>query len=252
MSDATPSAPRAARFVAAHGGVLARARAEALAGVGAAAAALAALDALPPAPAPAARLLCLRVCDELGLRADPRVARACAALAAEQQPDGGFRAEAAPGAEALEARLVYTGTAAGYLTRAPCARPELLAAAGDFLALHFAPERVQGFRLASLEAYAHFFANALHERADEILQWCGRELERGFRARAFDAVASVRVLARADAHALPGARLSRDELVAALAAEQSADGGFGLPVAHEGERVEATLDALVGMRHLRV
>jgi hypothetical protein len=251
VSDAGP-AQRAAHFVAARGGALARARAAALGGSGSPKDALAVLGSAPPDASPSAQLLCLRVCDELGQHSDPLARSAGERLAAAQQPDGGFCAEAAPGEDPLDARLTFTGMAAGYLTRMPFARPELLEAAGDFLARHFSPERVQGFRLASVGAYAHFFANALHESADEILQWCGRELERGFRARAFDAVVTVHVFACCDAHALPGARLSREELALALRAEQSADGGFGLPVASDAERVEATLTALVGLRHLRI
>lgn len=251
MTGDPTAAQRAARFVAAHGDALARARAAALTGAAPATAALALLGAAAPEPSPSALLLCLRVCDELGLGRDLLAQASCERVAKLQQDDGGFRADVAPGQDPLEARIVQTGMAAGYLTRMSAARPELLDAAGDFLARHFSPERVQGFRLASLTAYAHFFANALHESADPILQWCGRELERGFRARAFDAVATAYVFVCCDAHALPGARLSREELAAALAAEQSGDGGFGLPVAPAADRVEATITALVALRHLR-
>jgi hypothetical protein len=62
----------------------------------------------------------------------------------------------------------------------------------------------------------------------------------------------VRLLAACDAHGLPGARLARPELALLLCAEQAADGGFGLPVAPAPERVEATLAALLGLRHLAV
>jgi hypothetical protein len=245
--SADASRERAAGFVSRHGDALDRARAAALCGSGPVAAALLCLDAVTPRCADTRPELTLRVCDELRARDDARVERACAALAAEQAADGAFgRAD-----EPLDARLRRTGMLAGYLAKTPFARPALLDAAGDFLALHFAPERVQEFQWENLAAYAHFFANALHERADEVLQWCGRELERGFRARAFDAVRTLRVLAWCDAHSLPGARLSREELLAALAAEQAGDGGFGLPVASAAERVAATLDALVGLRHLR-
>jgi hypothetical protein len=166
---------------------------------------------------------------------------------ASQQGDGGLGA-----GEELDARLVFTGMAAGYLSKTPFARPEPLEAAGAFLASHFAPERVQGFRFESLLAYAHYFANAPHPDADAVLQWCGRELERGFRAGAFGAVRTALVFARCDAHALPGARIAPEELAAALCAEQAADGGFGLVVAPDAERVDESLDALVGLRHLRV
>ena len=239
---------RAAEFVAAHGSALARARAAALVGAGPVAAALAELDVQLADGAPDALLLALRVCDELGARGDVRVERACARLAASQRADGGFDT----GDDDLDLRLVYTGMAAGHLAKTPFARPELLAAAGDFLAAHFAPERVQGFRWGDLIAYANFFANAPHEQADAVLQWCGRELERGFRAGAFGAVRTALVFACCDAHALPGARVAPDELRAALQAEQSADGGFGLPVDPAPQRVDESLDALVALRHLRI
>ena len=65
-----------------------------------------------------------------------------------------------------------------------------------------------------------------HEDSDAILQWCGRELERGYRAGAFDAVRTARVLVDCDAPSLPGARLAAGELVAALLGEQAPDGGW--------------------------
>ena len=244
MSDAQA---RAAAFVAARGDALARARAAAQIGAGSLAAALALLDPRFARGGPDAWLRVLRVCDELGARGDARVERACAEIAAAQRDDGGFAC-----AGDLDARLVYTGRAAGLLAKTPFARPELLESAGDFLARHFTPERVQGFRYESLAAYALFFANAPHAESDAVLQWCGRELERGFRARAFDAVRTACVYAGCDAHAMPGARIAHDELRAALRAEQSADGGFGLVVAPAEERVEATLEALVALRHFRI
>jgi hypothetical protein len=77
-----------------------------------------------------------------------------------------------------------------------------------------------------LVAYAHCFANTSHEEGDPILQWCGRELERGFRTRLFDAVRAARVLVLCDAGAIPGARFAAGELVAGVLAEQQADGGW--------------------------
>jgi hypothetical protein len=191
-------------------------------------------------------LATLRICEELGVRSDARVERIAARLAGEQAPDGGFAAEVAN----IDLRLQHTGMLAGYLSKTAFARPELIDAAGDFLARHFAPERVQEFQWANLSAYAHFFANAPHDAADAVLQWCGRELERGFRARSFEASQCAWLLACCDAHVVPGARLEPGELAQALLAEQAADGGFGVPVAEAAARVEATLMALVGLRHL--
>ena len=62
--------------------------------------------------------------------------------------------------------------------------------------------------------------------ADEALQWCGRELERGFRTGRFGPGAVARVFADCDAHALPGARLRAAEVLEALLAIQSPEGSF--------------------------
>jgi len=66
------------------------------------------------------------------------------------------------------------------------------------------------------------------ERADEVLQRCGRELERGFRVGVLpgSALAAARVLLLCDAHGLPGAQLTAEELAHGLLAEQAADGGW--------------------------
>ena len=237
--SAEDAARRAAAFAAERGGAREAAWARALAREAPPEPALALLDGKD-------RLLSLRICDELGVRSDARVERAAAELAAEQAADGGFAGELSD----IDLRLQYTGMLAGYLAKTSFARPELIDAAGDFLARHFAPERVQEFQWANLAAYAHFFANAPHDAADAVLQWCGRELERGFRSRAFEAARCAWLLACCDAHVLPGARVQPGELAAALLAEQARDGGFGLPVADAAERVDATLAALVGLRHL--
>jgi hypothetical protein len=241
VSGAADAAGRAARFVAARGDALATARALALAREGSVADALLRLDAHASDAE-----LCLRVCDELGSSSDGRVERVARRLGAEQATDGGF----APELSDLDLRLQRTGLLAGLLAKTAFARPELLDAAGGFLARHFAPERVQEFRWQNLAAYACFFANAPHDASDAVLQWCGRELERGFRSRAFEASQCAWLLAACDAHVLPGARVAPAELAGALLAEQSADGGFGLPVAEAAARIDATLAALVGLRHL--
>ena len=58
----------------------------------------------------------------------------------------------------------------------------------------------------------------VHEQSDEVLQWCGRELERGYRAQRFDAVATARILVDCGASSLPGAQLKAADLVLALLA----------------------------------
>ena len=86
------------------------------------------------------------------------------------------------------------------------------------------------------------------EAADEILQWCGRELERGFRARRFSAVRTARVFTWCDAPALPGARLEPAEVVSRFGDEQGADGGFGEA---SDDRAARTWDAWIALERLQ-
>jgi hypothetical protein len=188
VSGAGEARQRAADFVAAHGEALARHRSAALLG----ASAQPALDALaqldPALPGALARVVA--VCDELGALRSVVARDALARLEAGQADDGAFARASLP----LSERLRLTGDLGGILARSPYGRPESLASAGDFLARHFTPDRLQGFQWGNVAAYARYFANTLHDAADEILQWCGRELERGFRAREFDALQTARVL----------------------------------------------------------
>jgi hypothetical protein len=164
-----------------------------------------------------------------------------------QRSDGSW----APEDDASEAAaLEATGMLAGLLARTACVRLSRLDAAAAWLAERFAPERVQGFAWDALRAYAAAFANLPHENADGILQWCGRELERGFRVGTFDAVRTARVLVDCDAPSLPGARLGAEELVAALLSAQAEDGGFPAPHGVAGDAVERTLDALAALVRL--
>ena len=185
----------------------------------------------------ASRLLWL--CTDASLLASPLARHLGGVLLRAQAADGAWRS---PGDD-LDAALRRTGLLAGCLARSPFARPEMLDAAGDFLAAHWDPDRVSDGRWAELRAYACYFANAPHERGDEVLQWCGRELERGFRTRVFDAVATMRVLVDCDAHSLPGASFASGELLVALLTEQGADGSFG-SAAEAAARVASTLDGL--------
>jgi hypothetical protein len=228
---------RSREFAEAHGDALARRRAAALCG-GDTEAALAELDAADLARADLLRRV-LGVCEELRALRSPLARRALGVLESTRCDDGAF----APASLPLAERLQRTGDLGGILARSPYGRPESLDAAGDFLARHFAPDLFQGFQWANIAAYAHYFANAPHEAADEVLQWCGRELERGFRARQFDALDTARVLVRCDAHGIPGARLEREELLLGLLAQQQRDGSFGGELAPEA-RVEATLQGL--------
>ena len=130
-------------------------------------------------------------------------------------------------------------------------RPDVLAAAGDFLARHWSPDLVRGGSWHAICAYAHFFSNADHDEADAVLQWCGRELGRNFMTHSFDAVRTVRVLLSCDAHGLPGAELAPAQLLEALCGEQQEDGHFA---AWQGEGacgvLDSTLDGLLGLLRL--
>jgi hypothetical protein len=235
---------RAAAFVDAHGDGLARLRAAALVGRGDAADALAQLA--PAESDPVALRGALEVCDDLRALGDPRVGAWAAALACAQADDGGFAHGLAP-----EARWFETGMIAGHLAKTRYARPESLAAAADFLARGWDPERVQSGSWRAIAAHAHCFANVDHDASDAILQWCGRELGRAFVTRAFDAVRTARVLVYCDAHGLPGAPFTAQDLVVALISEQQDDGGFaGWSGDGERDAVASTLDALVALRRL--
>ena len=175
--------------------------------------------------------------------------RAVAAVAAAQRDDGSWREEE----DSEEAQLFVTGMLAGYLAKTPFARPELLAAAGDFLAAHWSPQLVKGENggaCPAIAAYAHFFANVRHESGDPVMQWCGRELERGYRLRQFDAVRTARILLYCDARTIPGGGLEAGELVAAILAEQCEDGGW-LDAADPSPAARSahSLDALVALSH---
>lgn len=242
------SSERAAAFVAARGDDLARRRAAALLGrIPPTDVADALADGLAGADAAALERV-LGICDDLGVLASPCVEKACARLTELQRADGGWGAPD----DGEDALVRATGMLAGYLAKTRFARPATLEAAGDRLAALWSPDRVRG-AFESLAAYAHYFANADHEQSDPLLQWCGRELERGFRRGDFGALQAARVFALCHAHALPGARLTRDELLQALAAAQAPDGGFEptpCGEAADARRVEATLQALAAFAKL--
>ena len=181
----------------------------------------------------------LRRLDEIGAL-DSDAAGALAARAAALQDASGAWARA-PGGEPC---IPTTGALVGLLAKSPRARSSSLDCGADWLAERFSPDLVQGFAFANVEAFSMAFANLLHDAADEILQWCGRELERGFRAQRFRAVETARVLAACDAPALPGGRIELAELAAAVVAEQADDGGFG---ATADERPGRSWDAWVSL-----
>jgi len=245
-SDAIARArERAQAFVAERGDELAHRRARALAGLAPASCVVEWLERADPRALPDDTAALVALAD-LGALRGAFVERAVARLAAEQRADGSF---APAGGAGEAAAIAATGRRLGLLARTACVRDAVLGVGADWLAARFAPERVQGFAWEPLAAYAAAFSNVPHDASDAILQWCGRELERGFRAGAFDGIATARVLLDCDAPSLPGARLAPPEVLAAVLAAQQGDGGFAAG-AGGADRVARSLDALAALRRL--
>ena len=175
-------------------------------------------------------------------------------LESQQSDDGAFRVcgDLAAEAEVDVEAVFWTGMVAGILGRTPVSKPSHLERAGEFLGARFEPEvveRREGF--PELLAYAHFFTNVSHDLADGALQWCGRALEKGFRSRELDAVATLRVLLSCDAQAMPGATFDAIELLERLLEEQAGDGGFAeLSPGGAETRTAQTFDAMLGIVRL--
>jgi hypothetical protein len=180
------------------------------------------------------------------------VERAAHFLETVQDADGAFRIPTTGGeAETVKADIFWTGMMGGILGRTPVARPTLLEAAGDFIGERFDPERVEQDGYSALIAYSHFFTNVAHDLSDEALQWCGRALEKGFRSRQQDAVATIRVLLTCDAQAMPGATFDVAELLSQILEEQAGDGGFAeLSLGGPASRTTQTFDAMLGIVRL--
>jgi hypothetical protein len=192
----------------------------------------------------AATLRALTWLDALGLLDHPVPERAVGYLLARQEPDGGWTE---PGASEAR-RISLSGQVTGLLAKTPYARASALGRAEGFLADRWAIERVQGPSYAPILSYVHALVHLHSEIADEALQWCGRELERGYRSQAFSAVAVARVFLRARARALPGITLEPAELVATLLAAQADDGGWSAEP--ETARLDATLEAVEALLRL--
>lgn len=205
--------------------------------------------------------------EALGVLADLRaLSSGCAERAVEyltrvQRADGSFGevdpvAARTPAGEPLENvvrdRLFVTGMLGGYAARTPYIRPEVLRSIASFLADLWSPDRVEDGRWSAIAAFSHFYANGGDpDLADEALQWCGRELERGFRTHRFEAHETVRVLLYCDSHGLPGATFDTVELLVRLLDQQAGDGGFAaLDPGGPPGRVAPTLDALIALRTL--
>lgn len=171
----------------------------------------------------------------------PCVERAALYLRSVQNADGSFGDDDVP--EPM--RLFLTGMIAGLLGQTTGVRPDLLVAAGDWIGPRFSPEAVEGGRWSAITAFAVFFSNVSHERSDEALQWCGRELERGYRTGRFEAGSTLRALLHCDALAMPGASLDPVELLDRLLGEQAGDGGFAeLAAGGRPARITPTVDAI--------
>ncbi|MBW2420312.1 MAG: terpene cyclase/mutase family protein [Deltaproteobacteria bacterium] len=188
--------------------------------------------------------------DQRGLHA-AAAEKAVDFLASVQQEDGSWGPE--PGDRAAEegvegVRLFVTGCLTGLLGGTRFARPQLLESAGRYLAAEWKPERIVTGGWADLAAFASYFANVPSDASEAALEWCGRELERGFRAGHFDARETLRVLRSCNVMALPGASLGIQELLSTLLGEQDEDGGFAAeePTGSAG-RVGPTLDAMLGL-----
>jgi len=164
-------------------------------------------------------------------------ARLAHAVEALQRPDGAFRApgdaDDAPEDPALPPFLragsdpvFLTAMLGGCLALSGAASPASVKAAGAWLGERWSPDRVQGGSWHGIASLFHFFASGDHELSDEAMQWCGRELERGFRTRAFGGVETGEVFVLCAATALPGARLAAGEVARAVVEEQGADGGW--------------------------
>lgn len=188
----------------------------------------------------------------LGLHADvrqdnvPNVEAAIRFLEAQQADDGSFGTENAP-AE-VDGRIFTTALCAGSLGRSHYSRPEVLLAAGDWLLERWSPEQIEGGQFGELAAFSIYYSNVPDDNSDDALQWCGRELEKGFRSQALEALAVMQVLSACQVGSLPGASFAPEELLERLLEEQAADGGFDA-LCPDGiaARVGPTIDAMRSM-----
>ena len=256
MSGIAEARARAARFIAESGDERALRRASVLIGAEPLASARPALESWAeragvfPARGGVDPLAALPVLDALADLRDLDSAlglRIAAGLARVQAADGSFGAAGSD----EEERVFATGRLAARLSGLRSVRSRLLEHAADYLAARFTPERVGGFAWRPLAAYTPLFCNVEHERGDDVLQWCGRELERGFRARRFDAVQTSRIWVDCRAASLPGAKVTADEIVLALLAEQAGDGSWPIPGGGDAAlRVPHALDGLTALVRL--
>jgi hypothetical protein len=250
---------RAREFVAVRGAELARLRADVIAGEAPVEGMIALVESRQGASGAVGPLegeggagigssdRALVLLDELRALHAPCAGRAAAWLASRQATDGSF--SPCEGADD-DARLLFTASLATRLARSRRVRQSVLDAAAAWIDARFSVERVQRGDWEGIASFFPFFADQPSELADAALQWCGRELERGYRTGRFDALGAARVFVRCQARALPGAKLDARELAPAILALQARDGGFGPPGAPDAERLERTLDAMLALVRL--
>ena len=247
-AEVSAAMQRATAFVESAGDEIAICRAWALIGKQPASQVVELLREPGPEPSVVSMLRTLEILDDLHCANATPAERACNSLTTSQQSDGSWSdRESATEDE----RVSTTGMIAGYLAKTPFVRQSTLGSAADYLAARWSPDRVKGSAWGANVAYFHCFALIRHEQADAILQWCGRELERGFLTGVYGAVRTARVFTLCKAHALPGSRIAAPELVARILDEQMDDGGYALQGdSSRDARVSQTLDALVALGRL--
>ena len=138
------------------------------------------------------------------------------------------------------AALALSAHVCGVLGHSPFARQSTLDRGVEYLAGAWSVDRVQEGRLDIIAGYLHALSVCPSDLADEALQWCGRELERGWRIGRFAPPAVARVFVLCDAMALPAAKVSASDVVEALLDSQQPEGGW------EGG-LRSTLDAAAAL-----
>jgi len=198
------------------------------------------LPGAPEGPGVASTVDALNALLAVGVREGDVVECAAGYLQASQDADGAWRD---PAVREPLAALSLSGHACGVLGQTPFARQSTLDRGVEHLAAAWSVDRVQEGRLDVIAAYLHALAACPSDLADEALQWCGRELERGWRMGRFAPHAVARVFVLCDAVALPAAKVSAPDVVEALLDSQAPDGSW------DG-RLRSTLEAAVALaRH---
>lgn len=185
--------------------------------------------------------------DALSILRSPEILPLVALLTKTQRSDGDW-------ADAQgEASLLLTGIFAGYLTRTFQVRASVLARAGQYLGQRWSPALLHGDANECwdmLVAFAQFYAVNDDEHCDEILQRCGRELERAYRKQTVQALDLAYLFQLCEAEAFPAVSVTSTEIVAALLASQCEDGSWPGTCATRGDAAAATFLALAALRRL--